>query len=427
MNRRAVGAALCAAAAFVLVLALVMPWWRVIDGEDDTGARATFGLTGGEQCVGASAACKTVALDGRPGARDDLFAWAGRATLALAVTAAALGVVLAFAGGQRRPPLRAAVAIAGATTAAAAAATVAIERLPPSYGTPSLGAGLWLALVGGALLTTGAAWPIGPGDDRAPRWRWGLAALAAGLVVLAWVTLAQRAWWRGDLEFGGLSRSPLGFEVCDLGTCARFGNGAAALRALFLLGLVAAAAGALAAIAAGFITRAIRGVAVRGWAIATLVAAAVTLAATAGALAAVPSRDTHLALGAWLFIGATVALAGVAMAALRALPGAAADDAAPPPARWGAAPAGPRPVLAPLGGAALAPPPTPAAPAYVPTIAPPAIPAYAPALSPPPSRPAPAPAPMAARPSPYCPTCRVATLWHAKRGAWWCSTCKRTL
>ena len=73
------------------------------------------------------------------------------------------------------------------------------------------------------------------------------------------------------------------------------------------------------------------------------------------------------------------------------------------------------------------PPPPPAAPAYVPTIAPPAIPAYAPALSPPPPRPAPAPAPMAARPSPYCPTCRVATLWHAKRGAWWCSTCKRTL
>ena len=38
-----------------------------------------------------------------------------------------------------------------------------------------------------------------------------------------------------------------------------------------------------------------------------------------------------------------------------------------------------------------------------------------------------APAPLAPRPSPYCPTCRVATLWHAKRAAWWCSTCKRTL
>ena len=91
MNRRAVGAALCAAAAFVLVLALVMPWWRVIDRDDDTGARATFGLAGGEQCVGASTVtCKDVALDGRPGARDDLFAWAGRATLALALVAAAL-------------------------------------------------------------------------------------------------------------------------------------------------------------------------------------------------------------------------------------------------------------------------------------------------------------------------------------------------
>ena len=162
MNRRAVGAALCAAAAFVLVLALVMPWWRVIDRDDDTGARATFGLAGGEQCVGASTVtCKEVALDGRPGARDDLFAWAARSTMAVALVAAALALTLAFAGGKRRPPLRAATAIAAATTAAAAAATVAIERLPASYGTPSLGAGLWLALVGGALLAAGAAWPIG--------------------------------------------------------------------------------------------------------------------------------------------------------------------------------------------------------------------------------------------------------------------------
>ncbi|MBL8626907.1 MAG: hypothetical protein JNK64_36805 [Myxococcales bacterium] len=427
MNRRAVGAALCAAAAFVLVLALAMPWWRVIDRDDDTGARATFGLAGGEQCVGASTVtCKEVALDGRPGARDDLFAWAARSTLALAVVAAALAVTLAFAGGKRRPPLRAAVAIAAGTTAAAAAATVAIERLPASYGTPSLGAGLWLALLGCALLTAGAAWPIGPGDARAPLRRWGLAAAAAVLVLVAWVTLAQRGWWHGDVEFGERSRSPLGFEVCDLGTCARFGNGAAALRSLFLLGLVAATAAATAAIAAGLVVRAISGVAVRGWATATLAAAGTTLAAAVAALAAVPSRDTHLGLGAWLFVGAIAALAGVAIAALRALPGAAAADDATAPARWGAAPAGPKPVLAPLGGAALA---SPAPPPAAPT-APPAIAAYAPALSPaPPSlhRPAVAPAPLAPRPSPYCPTCRVATLWHAKRAAWWCSTCKRTL
>lgn len=38
-----------------------------------------------------------------------------------------------------------------------------------------------------------------------------------------------------------------------------------------------------------------------------------------------------------------------------------------------------------------------------------------------------APAPMARRASPSCPQCRQATLWHGKRGAWWCSACKRTL
>lgn len=34
---------------------------------------------------------------------------------------------------------------------------------------------------------------------------------------------------------------------------------------------------------------------------------------------------------------------------------------------------------------------------------------------------------LARRVSPTCPGCRQATLWHGKRGAWWCSTCKRVL
>ena len=36
-------------------------------------------------------------------------------------------------------------------------------------------------------------------------------------------------------------------------------------------------------------------------------------------------------------------------------------------------------------------------------------------------------APLARRASPTCPTCKQATLWHGKRGAWWCSACKRAL
>ncbi len=35
--------------------------------------------------------------------------------------------------------------------------------------------------------------------------------------------------------------------------------------------------------------------------------------------------------------------------------------------------------------------------------------------------------PATHRTAPTCPTCRVSTLWHGKRQAWWCSTCKQTL
>ncbi|MBK9037113.1 MAG: hypothetical protein IPL61_38695 [Myxococcales bacterium] len=426
MNRRAAGAALCAVAAIVLVVAAVVPWWRVADRDDATGARANVTLLGGEQCVGAQAvSCKSIALDGRPGARDDLFAWAGRTTLVLTLAAAGLAITLAFAGGRPRRALRATCATVALGTAASAATVVSIERLPTLYGTPALGGGLWLALVGAALLAAGAAWPLAEPDRRAPLRRWGLGAAVAALVLVAWATLALRGWWHGDAEFGQRSRSALGFEVCDLGTCARFGNGAAAVRSFLLLALVAACAAALLAAAAGLIARVVRGTAPHGWGITTAIAAGATLATTAAALALVPSRGTHLGVGAWVFLGATVGLGGVAIVAMRWMQvPEPSDDGPPPPLRFGAVPSGPKPVLAPLGAGAVTAPPPPG-----PTPSPPAIAAYAPALSPaPPHRPPTAPPPpLAPRPSPPCPTCRQATLWHGKREAWWCSTCKRAL
>jgi hypothetical protein len=38
-----------------------------------------------------------------------------------------------------------------------------------------------------------------------------------------------------------------------------------------------------------------------------------------------------------------------------------------------------------------------------------------------------APPSLARRVAPRCPTCKQSTLWHAKRGGWWCTACKKVL
>ena len=430
MNRRAAGAALCAAAAIALLLAAVLPWWRVVDHDGGIGARAHFTLLGGEQCVSeGKVACVSLSMAGKPGARDDLFAWGGRATLALAIATAGLAVTMAFLGGRPRRPLRAAVAAFALATAAAGALVVSIERIPMAFGIPSLASGLWLALLGAALAAAGAAWPVAPGDLRSPGKRYGLVGAIVALVVVAWATLALRVWWRGEAEFGTLARSALGYEVCDLGVCARYGNGAAKLRSYLALALVSASAAVMLVAAIGAAVRIVRGTAPGGWGLTSLIATGVALGAMILALVVVPGGESHLAIGVPLYAVAALGLGVVMVLARRWIRAVDAGDELAPTARFGAIPNGPRPVLAPLGAptAAAVAPPTAAAPA------PPAIAAYAPALSPAPPRPMTQPlrpptAPvMAPRPSPYCPTCRQPTLWHSKRNAWYCSACKRTV
>ncbi|MEZ4401994.1 MAG: hypothetical protein R3B06_18330 [Kofleriaceae bacterium] len=420
MSRRAVRAVLCAAAAIALILAAVTPWWRSADPDDDVG-RANVTLIGGEACTGAPrVTCQALSLAGRPGLRDDAFAWSSRVTFGGALVVGALALALAFAGGRPRPLLGPAAAAGAAAVAASGATTVAIASLPRLPGIPTTGAGLELTLVGAGLLVAAAAWPreAGGAGRRARRWAWAGAVVGAAMV--HWITLASRSWWHAATEFGTRTRSPLGIEVCDLGRCGQSGNGAAPLGQWALLAL-AAAAGAAALIAAlGLATRLALGAPARRWAWAAAIAAGGALA-TAGAALAVPVAGAHVAAGAWIELAALAASIALAVIAARTATDAAAT------ATGASIPRGPRPVLAPLGaGAAGAPTP---APPRAPT-APPAIAAYAPALSPAPRVPGPAGATtsgLGPRPSPYCPTCRGATLWHGKRAAWWCSACKHTL
>lgn len=378
MNRRAAGAALCVAAAIVLVLAMALPWWKIRDRHDETGSRANLTLLGGDHCVDDSARnCRAVELTGAPGLRDDLFAWSGRLTLLLLVATAALAVIAAIAPRGR---IAAAGGVVAAVTAAAAAGTVAIERLPEIYGSPELGLGLWLTLLGTGLVALATAAPADLTPQAPGPRRLGVSAAIALLILAAWLTLATRSWWHQELEFASRSRSALGFEFCESDVCETYGNGRASVRSLLLLGSIAAVAGGLWVAAIGLLARTSRGAAPRWWAHAT---------ADLGGLAAV--------------------LTVIAIAVRNQ--------------RWAriATTTRPRPAL---GGDALPapPPPAPAPPA------PPIIPAYAPALAPAPSPPRPAPAPaLAPRPSPLCPQCRGATLWHGKRAVWWCSACKRAL
>ncbi|HUQ02812.1 MAG TPA: hypothetical protein VM261_09975 [Kofleriaceae bacterium] len=109
-------------------------------------------------------------------------------------------------------------------------------------------------------------------------------------------------------------------------------------------------------------------------------------------------------------------------------PNATPSPFAPPP------PATPSPFLLPAAPSPFAPPasspyapPSPSAPRAAAPAAIAGEPGSAPVGVPVVVRPQPTAPTTPIRKSPMCPTCRVATIYSSKRGAWWCSTCKRTL
>lgn len=414
MSRRAAGAALCAAAAIALVVAAFAPWWRIVDRGEEAGVRANFTLLGGELCrTDGYIECKDLAYTGRVGLRDELFAWTGRLTLAVLLVTAALAVVLAFAGGGRRALLRGVTATAAAIGAGLAAAVVAVEQLPLS-GDTELSFGLWAALAGSIAAAVGAAWPLGAVGPLPPARRWGLGLGIAAVALIAWITIGLRAWWAGTGTFASHGMSPLGLELCDRDLCTQLGVGPRGLATLAALVSTAALAAATLVVAAGLAVRAARGVAPRGWAIATAVVGGLAVVDGVLALVLTPRRGMELGPGAWGFLIAGAGLVALAIAGQRMLAWidpADADHDGPVVLPFGALPASPKPVLPALGPSAN-PPATPA------TAAAPARPS-APATS--------AAAPIARRTAPPCPTCRASTLWHGKREAWWCSTCKQTV
>lgn len=421
MSRRAVGAATSAVAAFVFVLAMVLPWWKVtpVGGE---GVRAHVTLVGGEVCGDESGRhCVDVSLTGRPGLRDDAFAWTGRLAFALLLAGVAAALVHAARPGPRS---RLALAIVATGVAATGAAAVAIESLPRGLTPSQLGIGLWLALMATAMAAVAAA-DQEPGPRGSPGWRMGLAAAGAILVFVAWLTLATRSWWHQGFEFFTRSRSALGVEWCDGGRCTMRGDDGGPARGLVLLGLTAALAGALWVTTIGMVSRIARGRGAGAWGATTAIVAALVTAVATIALVSVPSRAATIGPGAYLFVAATIGLAVVSGLAHRQFAGigpiveASRDPVvAATPAVPGAVAPGARPILPSLGPQAV---PVPAPPPPPPP--PPMMAAYLPPLSAPP----PAAAPLGPRPSPICPQCRGATLWHGKRAAWWCSTCKRAL
>jgi hypothetical protein len=435
MNRRAAGAVLCAAAAIALLLSAVMPWWRVtslgdrdVDGRTELGARANLGLLSGEMCFpDAHEPCHRVAYSGRAGLRDDLFAWAGRATLALIMVAAVLAVVLAFLGGGARAGLRAACTTLAIGGAASGACVVVISNLPPMHGAQTLGGGWWFALFGSALLAAGAAWPIGAAEVHGPGRRWGLASGIVAALTLAWLSLAMRAWWIDRTDFGSRSRSPLGGRSCIVGICATTSNGYSGVRSLVVLAMITALAAAGVVLGSATAIRTVRGAAPGRWSIATAAVAIAAIALAGVALFTVPNPRAHVSYGAGLFIAGMLAVAITSLVArqqVRSLaPDGDPDDPRPRVVPFGTAPRGPKPILPPLGN----PPPGPApiTSAWPVPSAPPAIIAYAPALSPAPL--SPMTRAIGAQPSPVCPQCRAATLWHGKHKTWWCSQCKRSL
>ncbi len=444
MSRRAVGAALCAAAAIALVVAAFAPWWRIIDRGEDTGMRANFSLLGGELCrTGGEIACKTLSYTGRIGLRDELFAWTGRLTLAAILVAATLALVLAFAGGGRRAILRATTATTAAIAAGLGAAVIALEQLPLS-GDTQLASGLWAAMIGCLCASAAAAWPIGePGAIPAAR-RWSLALGVLALALIAWTTIGLRVWWTGTGTFSSRGMSPLGIELCDRDQCTQLGLGPRRLPALATMTAAAAFAAALVVVSIGLATRVVRGVAPRGWAIATAIVGGLAVSFGAAALLVVPRRGATIGPGAWGFLIAGAGLVALAIVSRRVVRWIdPVDTDAPDGVRvlpFGTAPQGPRPVLTPLAPLGLPfslnPPTANAAAPNANTpiarspFAPPAPPAIAPSPYAPPAIAPRAPvvaAPIPRRVAPLCPSCRGATLWHGKRAAWWCTACKQTL
>jgi len=427
MSRRAVGAALCAAAAIALVVAGFAPWWRVAERDDEAGLRANFSLTGGELCANTDRGltCRDLSYGGRPGLRDDLFAWTGRLALAALLVGAVLAIVLAFVGGRRRAILRGLTASTAACAAALGAAAVTVEQLPLS-GNAQLGAGLWAAILGAALAAAAAAWPVGAAGVIPSSRRIGLAVGVLALAVLAWTTIGLRAWWAGTGTFSHFQMSPLGIEACAAGHCTQVGVGSIRLHHLALLAGTAALSAALLVVATGLAVRALRGVAPRGWALATAILGGLAVAVGGVALAGLPRRGTVISPGGWSFLVAAAGLVAVALVSRRVLrwidPVDASDEPGPRLVPFGLAPSGPKPVLAALGAGAQPPvrapaPPNPYRPGSASLLGGAALPALAPA----------APAPMPRRVAPLCPTCRSSTMWHGKRAAWWCTTCKHAL
>jgi hypothetical protein len=249
--------------------------------------------------------------------------------------------------------------------------------------------------------------------------------------------------------------SPLGVEICDNGECRLAGALGATSRLRVLACLTSLFAAALIAPAFGTAARVARGIAPGAWAWAAAVLAGCALGAGVATWASYPPSDI-MTVG-WGLPVFAIAMAGTGAAAVTSvmLFGARDDETEgggvrPAAAMTGGIAPGARPVLVALGPAVT----TPAAAStdkaspspYAPKPAPAPQPAAETTPSPYAPKPAPAPQPAATEPaqpprsagptaaallakktSPTCPTCRVATLWHGKRGAWWCSTCKQTV
>jgi hypothetical protein len=454
MMPRNLGALFCGMAAVALLVAGFMPWFATHTGEHDDddysyrrvdedadgnpilqqNMRANFGLVSGELCVRRE--CKSAKYTGAPGLADDAFAWLGRATLGAALSGVALLIATALAArSQRRPILRGwTVTVVGAA-AGLGAAFAAIQSLDNITGNLERGMGLGAVVIGAALAGLGAAMPWGPTGARRPAERYGLAAGIAVLASLAWLTLILHAWWKSGRTLDVLAVSPLGVEICEDGECRLSSSLSPTSTVRLLACLTSLCAAAVMAPAFGTASRLARGVAPGAWGWSAAVLAWLALGLGVATWAAFPANDS-MVVGWGLPIFA-VAMAGTGAASVvgvmlmrtRDDDSPVAEPAAPLPP--GAVAPGAKPVLAALGAPVAMTSRAPNEPAFVREMPPAAAPApaaplpQAKALAPP-TGPT-AAALLAKKTSPMCPTCRVATLWHGKRGAWWCSTCKQTV
>ena len=488
MRGPALGAVMCAIAAVALLVGGFTPWFSAGDGEDpyarrrraldevraydrpgadEDDVRANYGLVSGEVCIDLQ--CKSSKYTGARGLADDAFAWLGRATMGAVVAGVVLLLAVALAARtHRRAILRGWAAVVAAAAAGLGAAFAASWTFETPAGYVERGMGLAVVIAGAAFAGAGAALPWSQGQVSAAR-RFALAAAIAVLAPLAWITLVQHAWWRSGGSLNLMHVSPLGVQVCDGAECkiSTALGVTTSLRSLATLTSLAAAA--LIVPAFGAAARIVRGVRPGAWAWTAVVVAMIALGAGLATWAVYPSSDV-MRVG-WGLPVFALAMAGTAGASLLGALTMRVRDAevgyAPaelPVPEGGVAP-GMRPVLAALGGGPARTPDAPSpyapsryappqiaatvpAPTADPGSAPVAVPVRDPDSAPvavrdPGSPPVPVPvrdpgsaaaafgamaktAAAAPRPSPTCPNCRIPTLWHGKRGAWWCSTCKHT-